>query len=300
MQRPARFDATTLALLVLPPLFWAGNAVVGRYAAGLIAPMALNALRWLLAGVVLFPFVWRDLRPHAPVLRRDWPTIAVLGVCGMGTYNALQYLALTTSTAPNVTLIAASAPIFALGIGAFFFGERLDRRRLLGAAVSIAGVLLVLIHGDPARLLSLSFVPGDLFMLMASALWSVYTWLLRTRRPPLPATVLLFAQIVLGSVFCIACAWVEWGVFGQGLAPRHAAGRVGARLRRRAAVGGRLPDVGSRRGARRRDVADLLRQPRAGLRGDPVGAAARRVAAVVSRGRPAADPARHPLRRTGR
>lgn len=215
MQRPARFDATTLSLLVLPPLFWAGNAVVGRYAAGLIAPMALNALRWFLAGVVLFPFVWRDLRPHAAVLRQSWVTIAVLGICGMGTYNALQYLALTTSTAPNVTLIAASAPIFALGIGALFFGERLDRRRVFGAAVSIAGVLLVLIHGDPSRLLSLSFVPGDLFMLMASALWSVYTWLLRTRRPPLPATILLFAQTVLGSVFCIACALVEWLVFGK-------------------------------------------------------------------------------------
>ncbi len=215
MQRQARFDATTLALLVLPPLFWAGNAVVGRYAAGLIAPMALNALRWLLAGLLLLPFVWRDLRPHAAVMRREWLVIAVLGVCGMGTYNALQYLALTTSTAPNVTLIAASAPIFALGFGALFFGQRIDRRRSLGAAVSIVGVLLVLVHGDFARLLTLTFVPGDLFMLVASALWSVYTWLLRTRRPPLPPMVLLFAQIALGSIFCVACALVEWQVFGK-------------------------------------------------------------------------------------
>jgi drug/metabolite transporter (DMT)-like permease len=176
--------------------------------------MALNALRWLLAGLLLLPFVWRDLRPHVAVLRRDRVLIAVLGVCGMGTYNALQYLALTTSTAPNVTLIAASAPIFALALGALFFGQRIDGRRSLGATVSILGVLLVLVHGDAARLLTLNFVPGDLFMLMASALWSVYTWLLRTRRPPLPATVLLFAQIALGSIFCVACALVEWLVFG--------------------------------------------------------------------------------------
>ncbi len=70
MHRPARLDAATVALLVLPPLFWAGNAVVGRMAAGLIAPMALNALRWLLAGCVLLPFVWRALPRHAPVLAR--------------------------------------------------------------------------------------------------------------------------------------------------------------------------------------------------------------------------------------
>lgn len=207
-------DAATLVLLVLPPLFWAGNALVGRYAAGLIGPMVLNAARWLIAGLLMLPFVASSVRAHADVLRRSWPTLALLGVCGTGCYNALQYLALTTSTANNVTLIAASAPVFTLLLGAAFFGERLDARRAGGAVVSIAGVLVVLVHGDVARLRTLTFVPGDLFMLAAAALWSLYTWLLRTRRPALPPAVLLFAQIVLGSVFTIACAIVEWRVVG--------------------------------------------------------------------------------------
>ncbi len=216
--RLARLDAQTLAFLVLPPLLWAGNAIVGRFAAGLIAPMALNATRWVLAGLLLAPFVWRDLRPHADVLRREWLLTAGLGICGIGTYNALQYLALTTSTPNNVTLIAASTPIFALALGAMFFGERLDGRRMLGAVSSIVGVVIVLTHGEFARLLTLAFVPGDLFMLVAAALWSVYTWVLRVRRPPLPAMVLLFAQIVLGSIFCIACALVEGLLIGT---PSH-------------------------------------------------------------------------------
>ncbi|MEO8938880.1 MAG: DMT family transporter [Burkholderiaceae bacterium] len=213
MQRPARLDAATVTLLVLPPLFWAGNAIVGRMATGLIAPMALNALRWVLAGLVLLPFVWRALPAHAAVLRREWRLVALLGVLGMGTYNALQYLALTTSTANNVTLIAASAPIFTLMLGALFFGDRLDGRRAVGGMVSVAGVLVVLLHGDPTRLMTLSFVPGDVLMLCAAATWSLYTWLLRARRPDLPPTVLLFAQIVLGSLFTIGCALVERLVF---------------------------------------------------------------------------------------
>jgi drug/metabolite transporter (DMT)-like permease len=72
----------------------------------------------------------------------------------------------------------------------------------------------VLVRGDPSRLGTLDFVPGDLFMLGASAMWSLYTWLLRTKRPDLSAGALLFAQIVLGSVFCIACALVERVGFG--------------------------------------------------------------------------------------
>ena len=215
MRKAVALDPVTLACLVLPPLFWAGNAVVGRYASGLIAPMALNAMRWLGAGLLLLPFVWRDLRPHAAILRREWPLLTILGICGMGTYNAFQYLALTTSTATNVTLLTASAPIFALIVGAAFFGDRIDGRRWAGAAISIVGVGLVMVHGDLDRLRTLTFVPGDLFMLLAAALWSVYTWLLRRRRPPLPPAVLLFAQIALGLPFCLACALVEWRVFGK-------------------------------------------------------------------------------------
>ena len=37
-------------LMTLPPLMWAGNAVVGRLMVGQVPPMALNALRWALAG----------------------------------------------------------------------------------------------------------------------------------------------------------------------------------------------------------------------------------------------------------
>jgi drug/metabolite transporter (DMT)-like permease len=211
--RAVRIDAATLALLTLPPLFWAGNAIVGRLAVGLIAPMALNALRWLLAGLVLLPFVWRDVLAHRAVIRRQWLIITTLGILGMGSYNALQYLALTTSTPTNVTLIAASAPLFTLALGALFFSEGLDARRVVGAIFSIVGVALVMVRGDLARLWTLSFVIGDVFMLVAAALWSLYTWILRVRRPALPALVLLFAQILLGSLFYVGCAVVERYVF---------------------------------------------------------------------------------------
>ena len=209
-----RLDAGTLWLLTLPPLFWAGNAIVGRLAVGSIAPMTLNAARWLIAGLLIAPFAWRPLCAHRAVVRRHWLVLTMLGVCGMGSYNALQYLALTTSTPTNVTLIAASAPVFTIVLGALFFREPLGAWRVGGAVVSIAGVAVVLLRGDASRLVSLTFVPGDLFMLAAAAMWSLYTWILRVRRPDLPPIVLLFAQILFGSAFCIACSLIEWLGFG--------------------------------------------------------------------------------------
>src|SRR4051812_351766 len=99
--------------MTLPPLLWAGNAVVGRLAVGSVPPLTLNFLRWTLAGLLLAPLGWRVLaRPR--VLAERWPHLLLIGVLGVGLYNSLQYLALVTSTPINVTLIAASLPLWML------------------------------------------------------------------------------------------------------------------------------------------------------------------------------------------
>ena len=41
--------------MTLPPLLWAGNAVVGRLLVGQVPPLTLNLLRWLLAALFLLP-----------------------------------------------------------------------------------------------------------------------------------------------------------------------------------------------------------------------------------------------------
>lgn len=191
-------DWTTLFLLTFPPLSWAGNAIVGRLAAGTVPPITLNFARWLLAGLLLAPYAWRGAIEHRETLRRHAGVIVAMGVLSIASYNAFQYLALTTSTPINVTLIGASTPLFLLVIGVTCFGERVKPWHVAGALLCLVGVSFVLVRGEPGRLAQLDFVAGDLFMLAATIAWSVYTWLLRKRRPAVPLPVLLFAQIVIG------------------------------------------------------------------------------------------------------
>ena len=42
-------------MLTVPPLLWAGNAVVGRLVSDLVPPLTLNFLRWLIAFCILLP-----------------------------------------------------------------------------------------------------------------------------------------------------------------------------------------------------------------------------------------------------
>jgi len=206
-------------LLTLAPLLWAGNAVVGRLVRDDIPPMALNGLRWLLAFVLLAPLARRLLAHPGEALRR-WRGLAWLGLLGMGCYNALQYLALHTSSPLNVTLITASMPVWMLGVGAVFHGVKPRRRQLAGAALSLAGVAVVIARGDPAALLAVHFVPGDLLMLVALFAWAVYSWMLARparglrpgERPDWNWAEALMAQLMFGLVFSGVAAGVEQAV----------------------------------------------------------------------------------------
>jgi len=205
----------TAALLTVSPLLWAGNAVVGRLVTDLVPPLTLNFLRWALAFALLAPLAGWVLRRHSG-LWPHWRRFALLALLGVGCYNALQYMALRTSTPLNVTLVAASGPFWTLVIGALFFAAPVQRKQLISACLSIAGVLVVISRGDPLQLLGVRLVAGDVFMLLATACWSWYSWLLMRRQEPEAIrqdwAAFLLAQVVFGLGWSGAFSALEWGL----------------------------------------------------------------------------------------
>lgn len=193
-------DRSTAFLLTLPPLFWAGNAVLARMLVGDMPPLALSLIRWSLALALFLPFVWRGLIAAWPALRAAWRDVLWISLTGVAAYNSLQYVAVQTSSAVNVTLIAAATPVFALVLGVLLFGERARGAQWLGAGLSIAGVVWVMLRGDLANVARLNFVAGDLVMIGANTTWAVYTWLLRKRRPQVPFGPFLAAQMLVGAL----------------------------------------------------------------------------------------------------
>jgi drug/metabolite transporter (DMT)-like permease len=177
--------------------------------------MTLNLLRWLIAMLILLPLGRAILRPGSG-LWTDWRRYGLLGLLGVGLYNSFQYLALQTSTPINVTLVAAGLPVWMLLIGALFFGIPVKRRQLVGALLSIAGVLLVLSRGEWSQLAALRLVAGDLYMILATIAWSFYSWLLMQPkdRPAVRGdwAAFLLAQVVYGVLCSGALAGIEWSV----------------------------------------------------------------------------------------
>ncbi|MGH6648005.1 DMT family transporter [Aquabacterium sp.] len=212
-----KLDARTLLYLTLPPFMWAGNAVVGRLLVGIMPPVLMNATRWALVALLLAPLAWRVFQRPGDV-RRRWAYLALIGSLGVGSYNALQYLALKTSSPLNVTLIGASIPVWMMLVGAVCFGQAVGRRQWGGAVLSVLGVLLVISQGQWRTLQQVQLVPGDLLMLLASLAWAFYSWLLARppasmsggQRPGWDWAEFLFLQVLFGLAWALLCSGAEW------------------------------------------------------------------------------------------
>ncbi|MDP3311493.1 MAG: DMT family transporter, partial [Polaromonas sp.] len=167
------------------------------------------------AFVIMLPLAGWLLRPGSS-LWPNWKRFAVLGLLGVGCYNALQYLALQTSTPLNVTLVASSTPVWMLAIGALWFGQSISRRQMLGALLSIAGVLLVLSRGQWTLLAQIRLVPGDVYVLLATLAWAFYSWMLSQPKDPPDIrhdwSAFLMAQMVFGLGWSGLFAAGEWAL----------------------------------------------------------------------------------------
>lgn len=127
-------------LLSLVSLFWAGNQIVGRAAAGEIPPILLGCLRWLVATCLLLPFAWTSLKNDWPVIRGNIWLLAFLGIIGGGAINTFSYIGLNYTTATNALILNSAAPIFIVTFCYLIFGDRIALRQLWGIAVSLIGV----------------------------------------------------------------------------------------------------------------------------------------------------------------
>jgi len=216
-----KLSASTALLLTVPPVLWAGNAIVGRLVRDAVPPMTLNLLRWSIALLVLLPLGRAALR-HGSGMLSNWRRYSLLGLLGIGLYNSLQYLALQSSTPINVTLVASGMPVWMLLTGRLFFKVPVKRRQIAGALLSIVGVLVVLCRGDIHQLAALRLVAGDLYMILATIAWSFYSWLLMQQRdvPAIRAdwAAFLLIQVGYGVLCSSALSGAEWVLKGVDIA----------------------------------------------------------------------------------
>lgn len=189
-------------LMLLPGLFWAGNAIVARSTAAEMPPIGLAFWRWAIAALVLLPFVWPHVRRDAATMLKSWPIMLLLSGLGIAFFNAALYTAAHETTALNIVMLQSALPVMVVATSFLLFRDSVRWNQGLGITISLAGALVLISHGDPGVLERFEFNGGDLWMLVACVAYAFYTSLLRLR-PDVHGLSFLFATFVLGALMLL-------------------------------------------------------------------------------------------------
>jgi drug/metabolite transporter (DMT)-like permease len=196
-------------LLALASLMWSGNWVMGRALREAMDPIELNFWRWLLACFVLAPFAWAGLKGKAQVLRRDAWLLTLMALLGVSIFQSLVYLGLRTTEVVNAILLNSSLPLFILLCSWAIEREKATLRQLAGMIVSFAGIVVIVLRGELARLLQFEFHAGDAWILLAMPVWGVYAVLLKRRPKELDGIGFLFVLSVIGTLLLLPVYLVD-------------------------------------------------------------------------------------------
>ena len=179
-------------LLTLTSLFWAGNIVLARHVAGHVPPLTLSCLRWYGTFLILLPFAWPHLKRDWPVLRAHLPLLLLLSVLGFAYNNAISFWAMQYTEALNALLIQSAGPLFVAVWTLALFGVRLTGAQLAGIAISLVGVLTIILRGDWSALAGIRFNRGDLMFGSSLVAFGLYSALMLRRPVTHPLSLISF------------------------------------------------------------------------------------------------------------
>jgi drug/metabolite transporter (DMT)-like permease len=194
-------------LLVLTTVWWGSTYVVTKGGLDQIPPMRFALLRFSVASLLLV--VVALARGGLSGLPRPtpWGTLTLMALSGIAFYYVAFNLALTYTSASQGALVQSASPAVTAMAAVWLLGERVTRRRLVGIALAIGGVLLIVARGAPDANAPAPLL-GNLLMFGTVVLWSVYTVFAKRLANADPAVVMAVVSC-LGTLMLVPPALIE-------------------------------------------------------------------------------------------
>jgi drug/metabolite transporter (DMT)-like permease len=179
---------------------WAVNFSCVKFLLEIIGPGAFLFVRYLAMPALGFLLLWiafrRNPRQALPA-REDWPRFAACGLIGHTVHVGLVNWGMHLSTPFSSALVLTSSPLFTLLILARLGAERLRRREVAGTLVAFAGIVIFLSDKLVGGVLQAG--AGDLVLLLAASLFSLYTVIVRPLTERYGPLIVLAWTLAIGS-----------------------------------------------------------------------------------------------------
>ena len=197
-------------LLIFTTIFWSGNFIVGK-AASLyqIPPFSLNFYRWFFAGLILFPFTFKELINKKNYIFKNIGFFIILGISSITIFNSIVYYSLYYTQVISGVLMISTIPVWIIFIASILNIEKTNAFQIIGVGLSLIGVIFIITKADLNLIKNLDFNKGDLSMIVAMFAWAVYSALLKKKKYEISQLALLQVVIILGLIFLIPIYFIE-------------------------------------------------------------------------------------------
>lgn len=203
MNQIAKTQWWAFLLPLIAVLIWSMNIAVTRYAVDLIEPASISFYRWLIAFIVLTPFMLFKVWAQRALVRRHLGQLAILSTFGMVLYQGLSYTAAHYTTATNMGIVNAFIPVFTIFVSMLILKDIPNRFAIVGSIISFLGLLYILGKGDFTTLLNMGGHSGDLLMVVAVFFYAFYGVFLKKWQLKIPLLISLYVQIGFALLYHI-------------------------------------------------------------------------------------------------
>jgi drug/metabolite transporter (DMT)-like permease len=204
------FPPHLIGLLVALTLAWGFNWPMIKLALAGMAPLHFRTLCVAAGAAVLFAIAWLGRRSlHVP--QGEWGRLVVIAAFNITGWNIFSVYGVGLMASGRASILGYTMPMWSVLLSTWILHEPFTRRRAIGTALGMAGMLLLL----GAELRAVERAPaGALLMVGAALSWAVGVVLLRKWPTAMPTTSFTAWQFVIGGAPIAALAFfVEEGSF---------------------------------------------------------------------------------------
>lgn len=193
-----------LAMLSFSALV-AGSFAMGSLAAPHIAPTALNAVRFVLAGLILSGVAAASGKVTRASLEAPWRYLVLGGL--MIAYFVLMFEGLKTAAPVSMSAVFTLTPLMAAGFGWLLMRQRMTGRMALALAVGAVGALWVIFDGSLEAALRFGVGRGEAVYFVGCAAHAIYAPLVRKLNRGEPALVFTLWTNLAGTAMLLIWGW---------------------------------------------------------------------------------------------
>jgi len=190
-------------MLILCVLFWSANFIIGRYIHTDVEPIQLAFFRWSGAAIIILPLFIKKYKKITIAIKNHFLILTILALLGITFFNTILYLGLQDTTATNALLINSFVPVLILIFSYFILKIKIGFKQSIGILISTIGVMFLILKGDLATLFELTLNYGDIWVLISSITWAMYSVLVKFRPKELSDLEFFTAIVYLGLAWLI-------------------------------------------------------------------------------------------------